>query len=156
VNIENVETQVETVVQSFQKDPRLQDHWIKRLVAYIIDSIILYVVTGILLMIVLFPFNIGNPLGVFNMLSFPFASGLISIIYFTILESANCASFGKGVMNLKVITKGKEKLTIEKAFIRNISKLHPVLLLLDLVGGLITFTDLHQKYSDKIANTTVE
>ena len=156
MNVENVETQVETVVQSFQKDPRLQDHWIKRLVAYIIDSIILYVVTGILLMIVLFPFNIGNPLGVFNMLSFPFASGLISIIYFTILESANGASFGKGVMNLKVITKGKEKLTIEKAFIRNISKLHPVLLLLDLVGGLITSTDLHQKYSDKIANTTVE
>jgi uncharacterized RDD family membrane protein YckC len=156
VDIENVDTQVETVVQSFQKDPHLQDHWIKRLVAYIIDSIILYVVTGVLLMVVLFPFNIGNLLSVFNVLSFPFASGLLSVIYFTILESTNGASFGKGLMNLKVITKEKENLTIEKAFIRNISKVHPVLLLLDLVCGLITSTDLHQKYSDKIANTTVE
>ena len=156
MTVEKVETQVETVVQSFQKDPHLQDHWIKRLVAYIIDSLILYVVTGVLLMIVLFPFNTANPLGVFNVLSFPFASGLLSVIYFTILESTNAASFGKGLMNLNVKTKEKENLTIEKVFIRNISKLHPVLLLLDLVGGLITSTDLHQKYSDKIANTTVE
>ena len=113
MDIENVDTQVETVVQSFQKDPHLQDHWIKRLVAYIIDSIILYVVTGVLLMVVLFPFNIGNLLSVFNVLSFPFASGLLSVIYFTILESTNGASFGKGLMNLKVITKEKENLTIE-------------------------------------------
>jgi hypothetical protein len=28
-------------------------------------------------------------------------------------------------------------------------------LLLDLIGGLVTSTDLHQKYSDRIANTTV-
>jgi uncharacterized membrane protein YvbJ len=43
----------------------------------------------------------------------------------------------------------------EKEFIRNISKIHEVLLLLDVIGGLITSKDLHQKYSDRIANTTV-
>jgi len=35
-----LEATVETVVERFEKDPRLQEHWIKRAVAYVIDSII--------------------------------------------------------------------------------------------------------------------
>jgi len=109
-----------------------------------------------LLAIVLFPFFIQNPFGFFNVYSFPFASGAITVIYFMIFESSRGASFGKSIMNLKVKTKDGSNVTIEKAFIRNISKLHPILLLLDLAAGLVTSTDLHQKYSDRIVNTTVE
>ena len=144
------EEKIETVAASFEKDPQLQDHWIRRLIAYIIDSLIVSFVAGVILL----PFNLGNIFGLFNF-NFPFFAGLISLLYFPIME-LNGATFGKGIMNLKVKTKDGSKMTLDKVFIRNISKLYPVLLLLDLVAGLVTSTDLHQKYSDKIAYTTVE
>lgn len=150
-----LEPTTETVVSRFEKDPHLQEHWIKRVIAYVIDSIIVFVATVLLLIVALFPVFIANPISFINLLSFPFAMGLLYILYFTLTESFRGATIGKGLMGLKVITKTGEKPSFEKALIRNISKIHWVLLLLDLVGGLITSTDLHQKYSDRIANTTV-
>ena len=150
-----VEVSEKTVVETFRKDPNLQDHWIKRLIAYIIDSIIVGAAAALLLIIVLFPIFITNPASFFNLFSFPFAMGILYIVYFTLTEAFRGATIGKGFFGLKVVAKTGENLTLESAFIRNISKIHWVLLLLDLVGGLITSTDLHQKYSDKLANTTV-
>jgi len=144
-----------TVVERFEKDPQLQEHWIRRLVAYIIDSIIVGIATGILIAIALFPIFIRNPFGLINIFSFPFAKGLLAVIYFIIVETVYGTTIGKSLLGLKVVTKTDGKLSFEKAFIRNISKIHEVLLLLDVIGGLITSTDLHQKYSDRIANTTV-
>ncbi|HDQ06407.1 MAG TPA: zinc-ribbon domain-containing protein [Candidatus Bathyarchaeota archaeon] len=144
-----------TVVERFERDPHLQDHWIKRAIAYIIDSIIVGAATAILLIIAMFPFFIGNPSAFFNILSFPFAMGLLYILYFSIAETMYGATFGKRLMGLTVATKSGGRPTFGQAFIRNISKIHQVLLLLDLIGGLITSTDLHQKYSDRIASTTV-
>ena len=149
------EAKAETVVHRFETDPNLQNHWIKRLIAYIIDSIIVGVATTILLIIALFPIFIANPASVFNLLSFPFVMGLFYILYFTLADSVRGATIGKSLLGLKVVTKTGGNPSFEKAFIRNISKIHWVLLLLDLIGGLITSTDLHQKYSDKMAGTTV-
>jgi len=148
-------TSASSVIAKFEKDPNLQEHWIKRAVAYIIDSIIVGAATAILLLVTLFPILIVNPAAFFNIFSFPFAMGLIYVLYFTIAETMYGATLGKRLLGLKVVTKTDGRPSFEKAFIRNISKIHGVLLLLDLVGGLITSTDLHQKYSDRIANTTV-
>jgi len=101
------------------------------------------------------PIFVRNPFGFFNIFSFPFAIGVIAVIYFIIAETVYGTTIGKNLMGLKVVTTSDEKVSIEKAFIRNISKIHPVLPILDVVGGVITSTDLHQKYSDRIANTTV-
>jgi len=150
-----LEARAETVVARFERDPYLQDHWIKRLIAYIIDSIIVGAAATILFAIVLFPVLIGNPFAFVNVFSFPFAMGLFYILYFPIAETMYGATIGKRLLGLKVVTESGGKLSFEKAFIRNISKIHQVLLLLDLIGGLVTSTDLHQKYTDRIANTTV-
>jgi uncharacterized RDD family membrane protein YckC len=149
------EAKAETVVQRFERDPYLQEHWIKRAIAYIIDSIIVGVATAILLAIALFPSFIANPVTFVNIFSFPFAMGLLYILYFPIAETMYGATIGKSLLGLKVVTKTDGKPSFEKAFIRNITKIHQVLLLLDLIGGLVTSTDLHQKYTDRIANTTV-
>ena len=149
------EAKAETVVQRFERDPYLQEHWIKRAIAYIIDSIIVGVATAILLAIALFPSFVANPVTFVNIFSFPFAMGLLYILYFPIAETMYGATIGKSLLGLKVVTKTDRKLSFEKAFIRNVSKIHWVLLLLDLIGGLITSKDLHQKYTDRIANTTV-
>lgn len=150
-----LEARAETVVERFEKDPLLQEHWIKRAVAYVIDSIIVGIATTIILAIALFPIFIANPVAFFNIFSFPFAMGLLYILYFPIAETMYGATIGKSLLGLKVVTKTDRKLSFEKAFIRNVSKIHWVLLLLDLIGGLITSKDLHQKYTDRIANTTV-
>jgi uncharacterized RDD family membrane protein YckC len=150
-----LEARAETVVARFERDPYLQDHWIKRLIAYIIDSIIVGAAATILFGIVLFPVFIVNPFAFVNVFSFPFAMGLLYILYFPIAETMYGATIGKMLLGLKVVTKTGGKPSFEKAFIRNITKIHQVLLLLDLIGGLITSTDLHQKYTDRIANTTV-
>ncbi len=153
VNIEA--TAANTVVERFEKDPHLQEHCIKRLIAYILDSIIVSIAVGILLFIAQLPFLILNPVGFVNNFSFQFAVGGISVIYFIIAETVYGTTIGKSLLGLKVVTSSGEKISLEKAFIRNISKIHGVLLLLDVIGGVITSTDLHQKYSDRIANTTV-
>ncbi len=150
-----LEATAETVIAKFEKDPHLQEHWIKRAVAYVIDYLIVGIATTFLLIIALFPIFITNPAVFFNIFSFPLAIGVLSILYFPIAETLYGDTLGKRLMGLKVVLKTDGNPSFEKAFIRNISKFHPVLLLLDLIGGLVTSTDLHQKYSDRIANTTV-
>ena len=150
-----LEAKAETVVQSFEKNPQLQDHWIKRVVAYVIDAIIVSIVVGVVLFVALLPFYVVNLSRLVDWFSFPFAAGLLSILYFPVLEFVRGATIGKSAFGLKVVTTTGENLSFEKAFIRNISKIHPILLLLDIIGGVLTSKDLHQKYSDRMVHTTV-
>jgi uncharacterized RDD family membrane protein YckC len=149
------EAKTETVVGRFEKDTDLQEYWIKRLISFILDSIIVGVVTVILFGIAMFPAFIANPASLFDIFGFPFAMGLLYILYFPFAETMYGATFGKSMMGLKVVTTAGTRPSLEKAFIRNISKIHQVLLLLDVIGGLITSTELHQKYTDRLADTTV-
>ena len=110
---------------------------------------------SVLFLAALFPLIIANPAVLFNALSFPFAVGLISIPYFTFSEVVYGATFGKRFLELRVVTKTGEKPSFEKALIRNISKVHGVLLFLDVTVGLLTSAELCHKYSDRMANTTV-
>lgn len=150
-----LEATAETVVERFKKDPHLQEHWIKRVIAYVIDSIIVGAATAIIFAIIMLPLFIVTPTAFFNVFSFPFVIGLLSILYFPIAETMYGATLGKSLLGLKVVTKTGEKPSFGEAFIRNISKIHQVLLLLDVIGGLITSTGLHQKYTDRVADTTV-
>lgn len=145
----------DTVVKRFENDPHLQEYWIRRAIAYVIDYLTVAVVSSILFLATLFPFVIASPTVFFNIFSFPFVIGLLSVFYFTFAEAMYGVTFGKRFLNLRVVTKTGEKPSFEKALIRNISKVHGVLLFLDLIGGLLTSTEFHQKYSDRIANTAV-
>ena len=150
-----LEARAETVVSRFETDPNLQEHWIKRVIAYIIDSLIVGIAAAILLGITLFPTLIVNPISFINILGFTFGMGLLYILYFPVAEVTYGASIGKSLLGLKVVTKSGKRLNFEKAFIRNVTKIHQILLLFDVIGGLITSTDLNQKYTDKIAGTAV-
>ena len=151
----NFEAKAETVVRKFETDPNLQDQWIKRLIAYIIDSVLVSVATGILLFIIRLPFYVANPFGIIDPLLFPFATGLIIAPYSILAEMYRGATIGKSLIGLKVVKKSGGNLSFEAALIRNISKIHGLLLILDFVGGLVTSPDVNQKYSDRIADTTV-
>jgi len=141
-------------------DSQLQDHWIRRLVAFIIDSIIVSACTLIVAGIIAIPFIImalttGLPWYVLNPFSFPFFVGILSILYFTLLETYYGSTFGKRIMNIKTTKLDGQKPPLDLAFIRNISKIYWILVLLDTVIGLATPGDPHQKATDRIAGTMV-
>lgn len=129
-------------------DSSLQQHWIKRLIAILVDSIIVGVATTILGLLT-------NIAGIFNWLSFPFVMGLIYVLYFTIAESIYGYTIGKRMVTLKVGIENGQNPNFQNSFIRNISKIHFLLLILDTVAGFFLSKDPHQKYTDQIANTTV-
>jgi len=145
----------ETAAERIGHDYLLQQHWIKRIIAIVIDSIIVGIATIIVFIAVFFPLFLANPVWFFNWLSFPFAMGLIYVLYFTITESSYGCTIGKGIVGLTVVAVDGGRPSFEEAFVRNISKIYWILLILDVIGGFFTATDPHQKYSDRIAHTTV-
>jgi uncharacterized RDD family membrane protein YckC len=137
-----------TAAERILSETALQQHWIKRVIAILIDSIIVGIATAILSLII-------DVSGIFNWLALPFVMGLIYVLYFTITESIYGHTVGKKLVNLRVMRVNGKKPSLENAFLRNISKIHFLILLLDTLGGFFTSKDDHQRYIDQIANTTV-
>lgn len=144
-----------------------------RIIAYIIDSIIIGFIIGAMLLGV---FLIGIsyteapsasteffPFGFFDFL-FPgvaFGSYLLQLLYFTYFESKDGgggATFGKRVMDIKVVDRDGRKISGSDSFKRNIARL---LWSLPCVGFIIMIVDVvlihdgDQRIGDKIANTYV-
>jgi uncharacterized RDD family membrane protein YckC len=136
-------------------------HWVLRLVALIIDSIILGIVAWILLTILFVPLLFSGALysfwlGFGNFLILPFVIGILEVLYFAFFEVSMGATIGKKILGLQVQTVSGGKVPFDKAFIRNISKIYPLFLLLDWIIAVVTpGPDQRQKYSDRIAGTTV-
>ena len=143
-------------MSAFEKittDRHLQDHWLRRLVAGIIDGVIMGIIAWIISFLAALPaFAFG---GVFMMGTFPFLSGILFFLYASFMEASRGTTIGKQIMNLKVTTTQGTLPTLDKAFIRNISKIHWVLLLVDILIGMAIGGDPHQKYSDRWVGTTV-
>jgi len=136
-------------------------HWILRVVAFIIDSIIIGIVTYIIFSVVLYSLLFTGGLywlylGYGYALIFPFILGILEVLYFAILDVAWSGTIGKRIMGLQVQMTNGNKVAFDKAFIRNISKIYWLLLLLDWVVALFTpGADKRQKYTDRMAGTTV-
>jgi uncharacterized RDD family membrane protein YckC len=151
---------VPTGFERIGSDTHLQNHWIKRLVAFIIDAIIVAIGTLIITVIIAVPFIIvtsvaGLPWFMFNPFIAPFFMGMLSVLYFALLESYYGWTFGKRIMKLNTVELGGQKPFLIAAIIRNISKIYWILILVDVLIGLATLGDPHQKASDRIAGTTV-
>jgi len=145
-----------------QKDQQLQSLWLSRFIAYVIDSIIVGLVVSLIALTVAMPiviidvFSHGfrpEPWAPWS--AFPGLMSILSLFYYAILESSRGATVGKGIMGLKVITGRGERPTLDKAFLRNISKLHWILLLLDILIGLGTPGNPNQKFSDRYVGALV-
>jgi len=125
---------------------QLQNHWVRRIVAAIIDGFICWV---ILIIIV----SIGIFIPAFWLLG-PLIPSIVWLFYSGVLEGMIGATVGKRFMNLQVIaTEGQMDLI--KGLIRNVSKIHPIFFLADWLVGFITEGDPRQRYLDRIADTTV-
>jgi uncharacterized RDD family membrane protein YckC len=151
-------------IEAITRSQQAQDYWVRRVVALAIDYVIMAIVIAIIGMIVFLPLAIPGifsggffmPGGIlWNFGFFPFAVGLVMLLYFPVSETRRGATFGKSVMGLKVTTVNGAKPSLGQALIRNLSKIYWVLLLLDVIIGLATESDYKQKFSDRYAGTVV-
>ena len=141
---------------------KAQDYWLRRVIAYVIDSVIVSIIVGFFAAVLFIPTLItqivNGGINVFswvNFGTFPLFVGLLMLLYFPFSETIYGSTFGKSLMHLKVTTLNGGKPDIGQAFVRNISKIYWILLLLDIVFGLATQADYKQKFSDKYVNTVV-
>ncbi len=132
----------------------LQEHWVRRIFAGIIDAILLAVVVAIVAIFFIvgrFTLGLYNPL--FGGIGYV-PSGLFAFIYFTLFEGLSGQTPGKALLGLKV-TAHLESMGLAKALIRSLSKLWLPLLLIDLIVGFVMDGDPRQRFLDRIAGTTV-
>ena len=148
-------------IEALAGSRQAQDHWIRRLIAYVIDAIALSVAVGIVSVVLLVPLTIGavltggafSPTYVFG--AFPLIVGLLSLLYFPVLESSRGATLGKMVMGLHVQTTEGTEPRVLQALLRNVSKIYWPLVLLDVLLGLVFQKDYREKLSDHFAGTIV-
>jgi uncharacterized RDD family membrane protein YckC len=136
-------------------------HWVLRLIAYIIDSVITGIVAWILVSFVFVSLLLSEAfywlyIGWGYYLILLFIVGILQLLYFIFLDVAWGGTIGKRILGLQVQMVNGGKVTIDKSFVRNISKIFVLFVLLDWLVALITpGSDNRQKYTDRMAGTTV-
>ena len=128
--------------------------WI-RLVAYIIDAIVLSVVVGIIAAIIgVNLFNPENPEAAFDP-TLNLVSVVISWLYFALMESSpRGATVGKMVLGLRVVDEQGNRLSFLRATGRFFAKIVSSIIL--FIGFLmIAFTDRKRGLHDIMAGTLV-
>jgi uncharacterized RDD family membrane protein YckC len=142
------------------------NHWLLRFLALIIDSIPLGIIAYAIFWFAIVPLVFTRSFyGIITytsvdwfgwVLLFPLIYGVFALLYFIVMEVMMGATIGKKILGLQVQMTNGSKITFDKSFIRNISKLFSIFLILDwLVGVFTPGPDPHQKYTDRIAGTTV-
>jgi uncharacterized RDD family membrane protein YckC len=142
----------------------LQNLWTRRVIAFVIDSLVLlivFVVLNAVLALVLFlpllVFNVNAFGGLFSGFSAIF--GLIIVWgYYVAMEGSAGATIGKRFMDLKVRSL-RGSMSYTKAFVRSFTKawipVFAFLFALDLIIGFVTRGDPRQRFSDTVADTAV-
>jgi len=131
-----------------EHDQALQDFWVKRVLASLVDVILVlapvYVVMGIFMMLGASLWYMGG-----------FTSGVVWFLYSAIFEMAAGGTIGKLLFGMKVVsTEGK--LEPVQLIIKNVSKLLAVFVVLDVLFALLTdATDGRQRFLDRVAKTTI-
>ncbi len=154
--------QGQTGFDLLRDDKGFQDHWLKRVIAYVIDVVIVSVALLVVAIASAFP----ALLGVLFAQTFSFAwlwgfwfgglAPLIILAYFVLAEGLFGRTIGKEAMGLRVVRVDTKRLDLWSSLVRNISKIVFILLILDVAVGLGTYGDGRQKYSDRYIGTSVE
>ena len=146
--------------------------WFLRLIAYVIDSIIILIPT-----VLIYDFFIKSAItpvetyyqygsGYYTVagelpwwglwLLAPIFFGVVEVVYFTIFDTAWSKTMGKYLLGLNVQTINGGRVNIGKSFLRNMSKIFWVALAIDWPLGVFTKgNNRNQKYLDRLAGTTV-
>ncbi len=152
----------QTGFDRLKDDKGFQDHWAKRIIAYVIDVVLVSVAVYLLVLLVALP---ALP-AIFSGQVFPFVwlwgfwlggiAPLIVLAYFVLTEALFERTIGKELIGLRVTRLDGKHVDLWSSFVRNISKIAFILLVVDVAVGLGTHGDGRQKYSDRYIGTIVE
>jgi len=139
------------------KDSTAQRYWVNRLLALVVDGLIVFIPLLIItVLIAIFVAVSGfTPFGIVVGGAVSILWYFIFILYNMVMESTYGASFGKRIFHLKVVSRAGSSPNLAEAFVRNVSKIYWLLLLLDVIVGLAVTKGYQQKYSDKFMGTSV-
>ncbi len=131
--------------------------WVERIVAFLIDVIIIGIVMMPLSFIFLWPWSYLLSIGVWRWTWAPFVSfglnNVVSFIYWTLTEGLYGQSIGKKILKVKVIKVDGKPLDFTSAAIESLGK--AFLLIIDLILGLILYPQKRQRLFNYISNTIV-
>jgi uncharacterized RDD family membrane protein YckC len=137
-----------TPIEQVQRDVNLQDYWVRRSLAALIDIVLILAPIYILSWL----FLIGGG-------GFWYVGGLLSgfawFVYSALLETAAGTTIGKSLFEMKVVAVSG-RVDTGKTLIRNMTKIFALLFVLDLfLGMVVEGGDPRQRYSERVAGTLV-
>lgn len=129
----------------------MQDLWGKRFAALIIDFLIVILVTWVFSAIIYPLIAAANIFGILNY--WLILTAVIVMAYFTYFEGKLGTTPGKNVMKIEVVVDEGE-MNYQKAFIRNLSKILGIPLILDIIVDYVAGNS-KLRYLDEVAGTDV-
>lgn len=158
--------QARTGFELLGNDKTVQNHWARRLIALVIDWVIVAVVLTVIAALAALPFLFSLSTGTVS--TFPGwwgawwgvwwagIGGVILFLYFFLAEGLYARTIGKEIMGLRIARIDGKPMDFRSSLIRNISKIYWLLLLVDVLVGLGTHGDMSQKWTDRYVGTKVE
>ncbi len=139
-------------------DKSTQDQWAKRAIAYIIDSLLIGAIVSVLVFAAAIPPFLlgGGTIPIWWGFWFVGIAPLLILAYFILTEAIYSRTLGKEIMGLRVARRDGKNMDLGTSFLRNISKINLVLLIVDVLAGLAMKGESSQKFSDRYAGTVVE
>lgn len=132
------------------------------MIAFIIDWILISIIVYVFELFVFWLASISTgtafllPWWATHGLTFPFFSGLPLFLYSAFTESIYGFTLGKRLMYFKVVAKEEKKPRTNIAFLRNLTKIYTLALLLEVLIALaMPNRDPVHRYLDSYAGTTV-
>ena len=132
-----------TGLDALAKDLGAQEYWIRRLVAIIVDALI---VGAVAFALSLGPFPRGP-------LELSFVGGLIFYFYSVLFEYFTGRTPGKMLLGLRVVGV-RTKVDGARLLVREASKVHVVALALDVLAGLLVEKNGRLRYLEVLSDTT--
>lgn len=124
----------------------------KRIIAFVIDIVAVTALTWIINTLLYYVLAKTNSYDLFNHIYITL--NIIIILYFTVLEGFTGQTIGKEMVGIKVVRKTGESVNIVLAFIRNLSKIFWIPIVLDwLIACFLCPKDL--RVLDKLTGTIV-
>ncbi len=129
----------------------MQNLWGKRFAALIIDALVITLIIWVLSALI---YPLVAIAGGYSVLNYWLLVTIIIIsAYFTYFEGSSCTTLGKNLMKIKVIS-DEGKMDYQKAFIRNLSKILWIPLIIDVLVSYVS-NNSKLRYLDEVAGTNV-
>ncbi|MCJ2540702.1 MAG: RDD family protein [Candidatus Thermoplasmatota archaeon] len=129
------------------ENKQAQEFWLRRLVAIFIDALIIFIPISLMV-------TIAWAVGFFGQVSWILSGGLL-VAYSALFESELGYTIGKRIMGIEVVSLDPRPYDMKRALIRNITKIHGIFLIIDMLLGLMAEDRVNMRYLDTVVGTEV-